>query len=137
MAENTRTSARDFMSEVVEQVKKVTWPDRAQLQNSTGIIVVFILAVAGLIWLLDACSAVVASDTGPVHIARALETPVVGLYGHTNPWRVGPYRAYEDLWVDAYTDGAPDPSNAEPKLDRMERITSQMVIERLDRALHG
>jgi preprotein translocase subunit SecE len=53
MAENTRTSARDFMSEVVEQVKKVTWPDRAQLQNSTGIIVVFMLAVAGLIWVLD------------------------------------------------------------------------------------
>jgi preprotein translocase subunit SecE len=53
MAENTRTSARDFMSEVVEQVKKVTWPDRAQLQNSTGIIVVFMLAVALLIWGLD------------------------------------------------------------------------------------
>ena len=93
--------------------------------------------VRRLIWLLDACSAVVAPDTGPLHIARALETPVIGLYGHTNPWRVGPYRAYEDLWLDAYTDGTPDPSNAEPKLDRMERITSQMVIEKLDRALHG
>ena len=54
MAENTRTSPRDFLSEVVEQVKKVTWPDRAPLQSSTGIIVVFMLAVAGLIWLLDA-----------------------------------------------------------------------------------
>jgi preprotein translocase SecE subunit len=54
MAENTRTSPRDFMSEVVEQVKKVTWPDRAQLQNSTGIIVVFMLFVALLIFGLDA-----------------------------------------------------------------------------------
>lgn len=53
MAENTRTSARDFMSEVVEQVKKVTWPDRAQLQSSTGIIVVFMLFVALLIFGLD------------------------------------------------------------------------------------
>ncbi|HEU0298545.1 MAG TPA: preprotein translocase subunit SecE [Longimicrobium sp.] len=53
MAENTRTTARDFLSEVVEQVKKVTWPDRAQLQNSTGIIVVFMLAVSLLIWGLD------------------------------------------------------------------------------------
>jgi len=53
MAENTRTSPRDFMSEVVEQVKKVTWPDRAQLQNSTGIIVVFILAVALVIFAID------------------------------------------------------------------------------------
>ena len=53
MAENTRTSPRDFMSEVVEQIKKVTWPDRAQLQSSTGIIVVFMLFVALVIFALD------------------------------------------------------------------------------------
>lgn len=54
MDENvTRTSPRDFMSEVVEQVKKVTWPDRAQLQSSTGIIVVFMLFVSLLIFGLD------------------------------------------------------------------------------------
>jgi preprotein translocase subunit SecE len=53
MAENTRTSPRDFLSEVVEQVKKVTWPDRAQLQDSTGIIVVFMLAMGLLIFGID------------------------------------------------------------------------------------
>ncbi|HEX6910139.1 MAG TPA: preprotein translocase subunit SecE [Longimicrobium sp.] len=53
MAENTRTSPRDFFAEVVEQVKKVTWPDRAQLQNSTGIIVVFMLAMAAIIFGID------------------------------------------------------------------------------------
>jgi preprotein translocase subunit SecE len=53
MAENTRTSPRDFLSEVVEQVKKVTWPDRAQLQNSTGIIVLFMLALGLLIFAID------------------------------------------------------------------------------------
>jgi preprotein translocase SecE subunit len=41
------------MSEVVEQVKKVTWPDRAQLQSSTGIIVVFMLFVSLVIFGLD------------------------------------------------------------------------------------
>jgi heptosyltransferase I len=60
--------------------------------------------VRRLIWLLDACAAAVAPDTGPLHIARALDTPVVGLFGHTNPWRVGPYRAGADLWLDAYTE---------------------------------
>ena len=49
----TRTSTRDFLSEVVEQVKKVTWPDRAQLQSSTGIIVVFMLLVSLVIFGLD------------------------------------------------------------------------------------
>jgi heptosyltransferase I len=93
--------------------------------------------VRRLIWLLDACSAAVAPDTGPLHIARALGTPVVGLFGHTNPWRVGPYRFGEDLWVDAYTEPgmAPDPSNFSPKLGRMERIDPAQVIERLERAL--
>ena len=54
MAENTRTSPRDFVAEVVEQVKKVTWPDRAQLQNSTGIIVLFMAAMALTIFGIDA-----------------------------------------------------------------------------------
>jgi preprotein translocase subunit SecE len=53
MAETTRTSPGTFVSEVVEQVKKVTWPDRAQLQSSTGIIVVFMLFVSLLIFGLD------------------------------------------------------------------------------------
>lgn len=54
MAETTtRTSPLDFFREVGEQVKKVTWPDRAQLQSSTGVIVVFMLVVALIIFILD------------------------------------------------------------------------------------
>jgi heptosyltransferase I len=89
-----------------------------------------------LIWLLEGSDLVVAPDTGPVHIARALDVHVVGLYGHTNPWRVGPYRKFEELWVDAYTDPgeAPDPSRFDPKLGRMERITVADVLERVERA---
>lgn len=92
--------------------------------------------VRRLVWLIGGSRLVIAPDTGPVHIARALEVPVIGLYGHTNPWRVGPWRAYEDLWVDAYTEPgeAPDPSNATPKLGRMDRITSAEVVERVRRA---
>lgn len=87
-----------------------------------------------VLWLLSGSRLVIAPDTGPVHLARAMDVPVVGLYGHTNPWRVGPYRRYQDLWVDAYTDGEPDPSNATPKLDRMKRITPEAVLERVARA---
>lgn len=89
-----------------------------------------------LVWLLEGSDLVVAPDTGPVHIARALGVPVIGLYGHTNPWRVGPYRWCQDLWVDAYTDlgAAPDPSAWDPKHGRMERITVDDVLERVERA---
>jgi preprotein translocase subunit SecE len=53
MAETTRTGVKDFLVEVSEQVRKVTWPDRAQLQSSTGVIVVFVLTVAVIIFGMD------------------------------------------------------------------------------------
>jgi preprotein translocase subunit SecE len=53
MAETTRTTAVDFFREVRDQVQKVTWPDRAQLQSSTGVIVVFMLVCAALIFVMD------------------------------------------------------------------------------------
>lgn len=89
-------------------------------------------------WTLERSALVLAPDTGPLHIARALGTPVIGLYGHTNPWRVGPYRAFEDLWVDAYTPtGAnPDPSAFDPPQDdRMLAITTDDVLQRVDVAI--
>ena len=33
----------------------------------------------------------IGADTGPLHLADALGTRVVGLYGPTNPKRNGPY----------------------------------------------
>jgi heptosyltransferase I len=92
--------------------------------------------VRRLVWMLEGSQLVIAPDTGPVHIARALDVPVIGLYGHTNPWRVGPYRKFQDLWVDAYTDPgeAPDPARFDPKLGRMETITARDVLDRVERA---
>jgi heptosyltransferase I len=93
--------------------------------------------VRRLLWLIERSRIVIAPDTGPVHIARALGVPVVGLYGHTNPWRVGPYRAFQDLWVDRYNqpDETPDASRATPKHGRMDLITTDDVIERVRHAL--
>lgn len=90
-----------------------------------------------LMWMLAGSALVIAPDTGPVHIARAFNVPVVGLYGHTNPWRVGPFRAFEDLWVDRYTDpGAPaDASARDPRHGRMEQITVADVLDRVQRAV--
>lgn len=92
--------------------------------------------VRRLAWTLQRSDLVIAPDTGPVHIARALDVPVVGLYGHTNPWRVGPYGKFQDLWVDAYTEPGeePDPSRFDPKSGRMAAITVEMVLERVERA---
>lgn len=45
-----------------------------------------------LMSILRAAICVVGGDTGPLHVAVALGTPVVALFGPTNPARNGPYR---------------------------------------------
>jgi len=90
-----------------------------------------------LLWLLGGCRVVVSPDTGPLHMARALEVPVVGLYGYTNPRRSGPYRMYGDLVVDGYAryPGEPYPLNPKRRSGGMDRITPEMVLEKVRRAL--
>jgi heptosyltransferase I len=93
-------------------------------------------SVRRLAWTLAGSALVLAPDTAAVHLARAFGVPVVGLYGHTNPWRVGPWRAFQDLWVDTYTPAgsAPDPSSFTPRLGQMEVITVRQVLERVEHA---
>jgi heptosyltransferase-1 len=45
-----------------------------------------------LMSLLRGARCVVGGDTGPLHLAVALGTPVVALFGPTDPARNGPYR---------------------------------------------
>ena len=48
------------------------------------------LSLAESAALLARCACLVSSDTGPLHLATAVQTPVVGLYGSTDPRRTGP-----------------------------------------------
>ncbi len=86
--------------------------------------------------ILDGAALTISPDTGPLHISRALDTPVVGLYGHTNPKRTGPYRKYADLVVDGYArfPGEDYPVSTERR-DGMKRVTTSRVLEKVERAL--
>ena len=44
-----------------------------------------------LLALLDAAHVLIAPDSGPVHMAATVGTPVIGLYATSNPMRTGPY----------------------------------------------
>jgi len=43
----------DFLQEVRNEMRKITWPDRAQLRQATIAIMIFVLVVAGFIAILD------------------------------------------------------------------------------------
>ena len=90
-------------------------------------------SVRQLIWSIRGCDLIISPDTGALHIAHALATPVIGLFGHTNPWRVGPYEKYHDLIVDRYTDPgeARSPIHYCPRPGRMPEITVADVLERV------
>ncbi len=90
-----------------------------------------------LLWLLDGADVVISPDTGALHMARAMETPVVGLFGFTNPKRSGPYRRFSELVVDGYAryPGEVYSVSMERRPGGMERITPAMVMEKVEQAL--
>jgi lipopolysaccharide heptosyltransferase I len=59
--------------------------------------------LADLLELSRAAALMVAGDTGPLHVAAAAGTPVVGIFGPTDPGRNGPWRR-TDATVSRYSE---------------------------------
>ncbi|MDR3143461.1 MAG: glycosyltransferase family 9 protein [Puniceicoccales bacterium] len=59
--------------------------------------------LAELLSLIRHARCVVANDSGPVHLAASMGTPVIGLYGPTDPKRFGPYPSSRpsNAWIRA------------------------------------
>ncbi len=47
------SSIRGFLNEVVEELKKVSWPSRTDLKNSTGLVIVGMLILMIFIGVID------------------------------------------------------------------------------------
>jgi heptosyltransferase I len=81
----------------------VAWgPTDRALAEATGAPLAPPTNLRELAWLLRHARVVIGGDTGPLHLAAALGTKVVGLYGPTNPRRTGPYGQL-DHCVDRYS----------------------------------
>ncbi len=77
---------------------------------------------------------VISTDTGPMHIAAAVEVPVVALFGPTAPWRTGPFgRIHHVVRLDLKCSPCFRRSCSEPRC--MTEITAELVMEKVDRIL--
>lgn len=89
-----------------------------------------------LMWIIDGSALVISPDTGPLHIATALRTPVVSLFGDTNPKRTGPYQFCNDLVVDGYAEYAGEEYPISPvRRNAMERVRAEDVLTMVERAI--
>jgi heptosyltransferase I len=115
----------------VEVARKIREASHAPVLDETG------NGIRRLMWLLKGSRVVISPDTGPLHMARALEVPVVGLYGTTNPKRSGPYRMFGDLVVDGYARSGEEEYALTPKRrpGGMGRITPERVLSKVGVAL--
>jgi lipopolysaccharide heptosyltransferase I len=52
--------------------------------------------IADVLALANGAAVMVSGDTGPTHLAAALGTPIVGIYGPTRPERNGPWLAEDE-----------------------------------------
>jgi 3-deoxy-D-manno-octulosonic-acid transferase/heptosyltransferase-1 len=71
---------------------------------------------------------VVSTDTGPMHMAAAVGTPVVALFGPTAPWRTGPFGTGHQI-VRAEPECSPCFKRECKTIDCMEQISVQQVVD--------
>ncbi len=65
---DTYRNTRTFLEESWTELKKVTWPDRDQLQNATLVVIAFTVAISLVIWIMDS-------------VVRLLVAQIMGIFG--------------------------------------------------------
>ncbi|WP_186175650.1 glycosyltransferase family 9 protein [Vibrio jasicida] len=101
-------------------------------------------SILQMLALIDKVQMVIAPDTGPAHMASAMNTPIIGLYAHHNPIRVGPYRflkyavsVYEEVILAETGKTSQELSWRTRAKDEaaMNRITSDHVVAMFDQVV--
>lgn len=82
---------RELARHVGSDALAVWGPGERELAEATGARVAPPTNLRELAFILQQARGVIGGDTGPLHLAAALGTKVIGLYGPTDPRRNGPY----------------------------------------------
>jgi heptosyltransferase I len=82
---------RELAKRIGPKALAVWGPGERELAEAIGARMAPATSLRQLAWLLQQAELVIGGDTGPLHLADALGTKVIGLYGPTDPRRNGPY----------------------------------------------
>jgi heptosyltransferase I len=97
-------------------------------------------SLAGLVALIERSDLCVTNDSGSMHVAAAVGRPLVSVFGPTDEGRTGPYRRPHAV-VRADLPCAPcflrNLRDCPSDHLCMKKVTAPMVIERVERVLHG
>ena len=86
---------RELAKRIGPKALAVWGPGERELAEQIGARIAPATNLRELAWILQKAELVIGGDTGPLHLADALGTKVVGLYGPTDPRRNGPYHQLE------------------------------------------
>ena len=88
--------------------------------------------------LYSRCAVVITNDSGPMHLAAAVGTPVVAVFGPTDPGLTGPY-GKQHVVLRAGIPCSPclkDHCTHTPSMECMTRVTVEQVLEAARRFVH-
>ena len=77
--------------------------------------------------LYERSDVVIVTDTGPMHLAAAVGTPVVALFGSTAPWRTGPFGNGHQV-IRVGLECSPCFKRQCPSIECMEKISVERVL---------
>ena len=86
--------------------------------------------------MLKNAIAVVSNDTGPGHIASALDVPVVMIFGRSNPARVAPYKRKDCAVASEPFSRGLGINSTDPKHD-IKKISVEEVYRKLSEQLNN
>ena len=104
----------------------VVWgPGEAERAQAIGARIAPPTNLRELAWLLEKAEVVIGGDTGPLHLAAALGTKVVGLYGPTDPRRNGPYGQLHRVVDESVNTKLMDSITVETVMTLVDKVASQ------------
>jgi heptosyltransferase-1 len=84
--------------------------------------------------LYEKTALVISTDTGPMHLAAAMGTPVVAIFGPTAPWRTGPYGSGHRV-VRADSECSPCFKRQCETIDCMHQISVDQVFDAVSKII--